>query len=178
MPKINSKLLIIHGTEDEVIDFSHGLEMHAKANCAVEPLWVEGAGHNDIELYSVYLERLKRFVCEDTTMSLGNSAAAAANGTTTTVSVNGSNSVNTERHSFNGTSHALSASMKTAAGDTKKNNGTKPASTTSSDKKSSDGGGGGGSMSISSDGGKSKSTSVQLTHTSVLSSGNTKSNSS
>ncbi|KAL3176601.1 hypothetical protein MRX96_010217 [Rhipicephalus microplus] len=29
---------------------------------AVEPLWVEGAGHNDVELYGQYLERLKQFV--------------------------------------------------------------------------------------------------------------------
>jgi hypothetical protein len=28
----------------------------------VEPLWVEGAGHNDIELYNQYLDRLKKFV--------------------------------------------------------------------------------------------------------------------
>uniref|UniRef100_A0A2R9B2S7 palmitoyl-protein hydrolase n=1 Tax=Pan paniscus TaxID=9597 RepID=A0A2R9B2S7_PANPA len=52
--KITSPVLIIHGTEDEVIDFSHGL-----------PLWVEGAGHNDIELYSQYLERLRRFISQE-----------------------------------------------------------------------------------------------------------------
>ena len=32
---------------------------------AVEPLWVEGAGHNDIELYSQYLERLRRFISQE-----------------------------------------------------------------------------------------------------------------
>ena len=34
-------MLVIHGTEDEVIDFSHGLAIHAKCPRAVEPLWVE-----------------------------------------------------------------------------------------------------------------------------------------
>lgn len=60
--KISSPVLVIHGTEDEVIDFSHGLSIYEKCTKAVEPLWVEGAGHNDIELYNQYLDRLKKFV--------------------------------------------------------------------------------------------------------------------
>lgn len=60
--KISSPVLVIHGTEDEVIDFSHGLEMYEKCPHTVEPLWVEGAGHNDVELYGQYLERLKNFI--------------------------------------------------------------------------------------------------------------------
>uniref|UniRef100_A0AAZ3P2J8 palmitoyl-protein hydrolase n=1 Tax=Oncorhynchus tshawytscha TaxID=74940 RepID=A0AAZ3P2J8_ONCTS len=63
--KIPSPVLIIHGTEDEVIDFSHGLALFERCPKAVEPLWVEGAGHNDIELYSQYLERLRRFINHD-----------------------------------------------------------------------------------------------------------------
>ncbi|KAB7500141.1 UNVERIFIED_CONTAM: hypothetical protein RMT77_016379 [Armadillidium vulgare] len=62
VPKITSPVLVIHGTEDNVVDFSHGLAIHEKCPRAVEPLWVEGAGHNDVELYSQYLERLKQFV--------------------------------------------------------------------------------------------------------------------
>ncbi|XP_061671584.1 alpha/beta hydrolase domain-containing protein 17C [Syngnathoides biaculeatus] len=60
--KVASPVLVIHGTEDEVIDFSHGLTMYERCPRAVEPLWVEGAGHNDIELYAQYLERLKQFI--------------------------------------------------------------------------------------------------------------------
>ncbi|KAH9370367.1 hypothetical protein HPB48_006715 [Haemaphysalis longicornis] len=60
--KVSSPVLVIHGTEDEVIDFSHGLAMYERCPRAVEPLWVEGAGHNDVELYGQYLERLKQFV--------------------------------------------------------------------------------------------------------------------
>lgn len=62
VPKITSPVLVIHGTEDEVIDFSHGLAIHERCPRAVEPLWVEGAGHNDVELYGQYLERLKQFI--------------------------------------------------------------------------------------------------------------------
>lgn len=39
--KVTSPVLVIHGTEDEVIDFSHGLAIHDKCPKAVEPLWVE-----------------------------------------------------------------------------------------------------------------------------------------
>jgi len=60
--KVSSPVLVIHGTEDEVIDFSHGLAIYEKCPRAVDPLWVEGAGHNDVELYSQYLERLRNFV--------------------------------------------------------------------------------------------------------------------
>lgn len=62
VPKVTSPTLVIHGTEDEVIDFSHGLAIYENCPRAVEPLWVEGAGHNDIELYSQYVERLRQFV--------------------------------------------------------------------------------------------------------------------
>ncbi len=60
--RVNSKVLVIHGSDDEVIDFSHGLAIHEAAPNTVEPLWVEGAGHNDIELYGQYMDRIRRFV--------------------------------------------------------------------------------------------------------------------
>ena len=41
--KVTSPVLVIHGTEDEVIEFSHGLAMYEKCVRPVEPLWVEGA---------------------------------------------------------------------------------------------------------------------------------------
>lgn len=41
VPKVTSPVLVIHGTEDEVIDFSHGLTIYEKCPKAVEPLWVE-----------------------------------------------------------------------------------------------------------------------------------------
>lgn len=41
MPKVTSPVLVIHGTEDEVINFSHGLAIYERCPRAVEPLWVE-----------------------------------------------------------------------------------------------------------------------------------------
>ena len=57
--------MVIHGTDDEVIDLSHGVAIHDKCQKPVEPLWVEGAGHNDVEIYGQYVERLKRFINEE-----------------------------------------------------------------------------------------------------------------
>ncbi|GCC34592.1 alpha/beta hydrolase domain-containing protein 17C [Chiloscyllium punctatum] len=67
--KVSSPVLVIHGTADEVIDFSHGLAMYEQCPRAVEPLWVEGAGHNDIELYAQYVERLKQFIDHEISIS-------------------------------------------------------------------------------------------------------------
>lgn len=39
--KVKSPVLVIHGTEDEVIDFSHGIGIYESCPKAVEPLWVE-----------------------------------------------------------------------------------------------------------------------------------------
>ena len=63
--RVASTVLVIHGTEDEVIDFSHGLQIYERAPRKVEPLWVEGAGHNDVELYGQYLDRLRRFISQE-----------------------------------------------------------------------------------------------------------------
>ena len=49
MPKVTSPVLVIHGTEDEVIHFSHGLAIYEKCPRAVEPLWIEV--HNSIRLF-------------------------------------------------------------------------------------------------------------------------------
>ncbi|XP_027440203.2 alpha/beta hydrolase domain-containing protein 17B-like [Zalophus californianus] len=63
--KITSPVLIIHGAEDEVNDFSHGLPLFEHCQRPMEPLWVKGAGHNDVELYGWYLERLNQFVSQE-----------------------------------------------------------------------------------------------------------------
>lgn len=66
--KIQSSVLVIHGTDDEVIDFNHGLQIYDLANKALDPLWVEGAGHNDIEYFPVYIQRLMKLIQELDTM--------------------------------------------------------------------------------------------------------------
>lgn len=48
--KVTSPMLVIHGPEDDAIDFSHGLAMYELCPQAMEPPGVKRAGHNDIEL--------------------------------------------------------------------------------------------------------------------------------
>jgi alpha-beta hydrolase superfamily lysophospholipase len=48
--KVHCPVLVIHGTEDTVINVAHGKELFAAANQPKQALWVEGANHNDVEL--------------------------------------------------------------------------------------------------------------------------------
>ncbi len=45
---INSPILIIHGTRDQVVPFWHGQELYAVANEPKLSFWVEGANHNNL----------------------------------------------------------------------------------------------------------------------------------
>jgi len=92
--KVSSPVLVIHGTEDEVIDFSHGLAIYERLPRPVEPLWVEGAGHNDVELYNQYLERLRNFVNTELVNNASSNNTAAATATATNATNSGSISSN------------------------------------------------------------------------------------
>lgn len=62
LANISSPVLVIHGTRDDIVDFSHGMTIYESCPNVVEPLWVPGAGHNNIELFDQYLTRLDRFI--------------------------------------------------------------------------------------------------------------------
>lgn len=47
LPRVTCPVLVIHGTADEVIPFSHGLKIYAAIPGPKSKLWVGGAGHND-----------------------------------------------------------------------------------------------------------------------------------
>ncbi|HEV2150527.1 MAG TPA: alpha/beta hydrolase [Longimicrobiaceae bacterium] len=46
--RVRSPVLVIHGTDDEVIPFSHGKQLYEAAAEPKRFLWVGGAGHNDL----------------------------------------------------------------------------------------------------------------------------------
>jgi abhydrolase domain-containing protein 17 len=48
LPRVICPVLVIHGTADEVIPFSHGRKLFAAAHEPKYKLWVDGAGHNDL----------------------------------------------------------------------------------------------------------------------------------
>jgi pimeloyl-ACP methyl ester carboxylesterase len=68
---IGCPTLVIHGDQDSVVPFWHGEEIHRliPAKYRLDPLWVRGAGHNDVEKIGfrsgALRERLRRFFHED-----------------------------------------------------------------------------------------------------------------
>ena len=52
VPHINSLVFVIHGNRDEIVPFFHGEELYlgTKVQYRYEPFWVDGAGHNNIEM--------------------------------------------------------------------------------------------------------------------------------
>ena len=65
VPLVDSPVLVIHGTQDEVIPVSHGRTVHEMCRRAVTPLWVEGGGHNNIQVYPEYWERVGCFLTKE-----------------------------------------------------------------------------------------------------------------
>jgi len=61
--KVHCPVLIIHGTQDSVINASHGRRLFAAANDAKQAFWVEGANHNDVEFVAgdQYSKSLREF---------------------------------------------------------------------------------------------------------------------
>jgi pimeloyl-ACP methyl ester carboxylesterase len=48
LPRVRTPMLVIHGTDDEVIAFWHGQRLYARAAGPKQRLWVRGATHNDL----------------------------------------------------------------------------------------------------------------------------------
>ncbi|WOL14369.1 protein ABHD17B-like [Canna indica] len=59
---VNCPVLVIHGTSDEVVDFSHGLKLWEMCKEKYEPLWLKGGNHCDLELFPEYIKHLKKFI--------------------------------------------------------------------------------------------------------------------
>ncbi|XP_022759191.1 protein ABHD17B-like isoform X2 [Durio zibethinus] len=62
IPFVNCPVLIIHGTADDVVDWSHGKQLWELCKQKYEPLWVKGGNHCDLELYPQYIKHLKKFI--------------------------------------------------------------------------------------------------------------------
>ncbi|XP_077237770.1 alpha/beta-Hydrolases superfamily protein [Tasmannia lanceolata] len=62
--KVKCPVLIIHGTEDDVVNWFHGNGLWKLAREPYEPLWIKGGGHCNLELYPDYIRHLCRFIQE------------------------------------------------------------------------------------------------------------------
>ncbi|XP_057746644.1 uncharacterized protein LOC130965902 [Arachis stenosperma] len=59
---VNSPVLVLHGTSDEVVDCTHGKQLWENCKEKYEPLWVKGGGHCDLEAYPEYLKHMRKFL--------------------------------------------------------------------------------------------------------------------
>ncbi|GLT58528.1 hypothetical protein SLA2020_314140 [Shorea laevis] len=62
--KVKCPVLVIHGTEDDVVNWLHGNGLWEKAREPYEPLWIKGGGHCNLELYPDYIRHLCKFIHE------------------------------------------------------------------------------------------------------------------
>ncbi|KAL5726471.1 hypothetical protein ACHQM5_009556 [Ranunculus cassubicifolius] len=59
---VTCPVLVIHGTADEVVNCTHGKQLWELSKEKYEPLWVNGGGHCNLELYPEYIRHMKKFV--------------------------------------------------------------------------------------------------------------------
>ncbi|CAM6009899.1 unnamed protein product [Sphagnum balticum] len=59
---VNCPVLVMHGTSDEVVDWSHGKQLHELSKKKYEPLWLKGGGHCNLELYPEYIKHLRKYL--------------------------------------------------------------------------------------------------------------------
>ncbi|KAL5231703.1 hypothetical protein ABZP36_030479 [Zizania latifolia] len=62
--KVKCPVLVIHGTDDDVVNWSHGNELWKLAREPYDPLWIKGGGHCNLELYPDFIRHLSKFIHE------------------------------------------------------------------------------------------------------------------
>lgn len=68
--KVGCPVLVMHGTADEIVPWESGLAIHEACKNAVEPLWLEDFGHNNMPA-EVCLRRVREFLDELDGLSWG-----------------------------------------------------------------------------------------------------------
>ncbi|CAK8996240.1 unnamed protein product [Durusdinium trenchii] len=70
MDQVRCPVLVMHGTDDDIVPIENGFSIHEACQNAVEPLWLEGYGHNDLP-NEVCLRRVREFMDEMDGLSWG-----------------------------------------------------------------------------------------------------------
>ncbi|KAM0939120.1 alpha/beta hydrolase domain-containing protein 17B-like [Dioscorea cayenensis subsp. rotundata] len=68
--QVNCHVLVIHGTADDIVDFSHGKRLWELSNEKYDPLWIKGGGHCNLETYPEYIKHLRKFIVSMEKLSL------------------------------------------------------------------------------------------------------------
>ncbi|PKA65495.1 hypothetical protein AXF42_Ash005829 [Apostasia shenzhenica] len=59
---VSCPVLVIHGTADDIVDWSHGKRLWELAKEKYDPLWIKGGGHCNLETYPEYIRHLRKFI--------------------------------------------------------------------------------------------------------------------
>ncbi|XP_074308369.1 uncharacterized protein LOC141643219 isoform X1 [Silene latifolia] len=62
IPSVSCPVLVIHGTADEVVHWSHSKQLWEHCKEKYEPLWIKDGNHCDLELFPEYITHLKKFI--------------------------------------------------------------------------------------------------------------------
>lgn len=66
VPMVNSPVLVVHGTADQIVPFYHSEKLHAALppECQVKPLFIDGMSHNNVHsaVRSMFIQRLQIFL--------------------------------------------------------------------------------------------------------------------
>ncbi|KAE8691412.1 glycerol-3-phosphate acyltransferase [Hibiscus syriacus] len=60
--RVNCPVFVIHGTNDDIVDWSHGKRLWELSKQKYDPLWIKGGGHCDLETFPEYIENLRKFI--------------------------------------------------------------------------------------------------------------------
>ncbi len=63
LPRVTGRVLLLHGTEDRLIDVSHSRRLQARVPTA-QLVTIDGAGHNDLQRFERYREALAGALAE------------------------------------------------------------------------------------------------------------------
>lgn len=67
---VSCPVLVMHGMQDEIVPWEHGVALHKACQNPAEPLWVEDRGHNNLP-NEVCLRRVREFLDELDGLSWG-----------------------------------------------------------------------------------------------------------
>ncbi|KAI4380503.1 hypothetical protein MLD38_006686 [Melastoma candidum] len=59
---VSCPVLVIHGTSDNIVNWSHGKRLWELSKEKYDPLWVKGGGHCNLETYPEYIKHLRKFI--------------------------------------------------------------------------------------------------------------------
>ncbi|RZC77337.1 hypothetical protein C5167_001481 [Papaver somniferum] len=59
---VNCPVLVIHGTSDDIVDWSHGKRLWELSKEKYDPLCIKGGGHCNLETYPDFIKHLRKFM--------------------------------------------------------------------------------------------------------------------